>query len=130
MLLISTWEDAAACDHLHLMDILDKTLFFVLNVRTIANQIVEVLINLYWIVVAELAPQEMDQRVLEKGDTLVTAIVWENFEKLCPDHLDVRLHDGTTSWYELLLEYDTVRVDHEKDGHVAALVSPQFLWQI
>lgn len=50
------WKDVAAGDHLHLVDILKKTLFFVFNARAIADQIVEVVINLTCIVNAELAP--------------------------------------------------------------------------
>ena len=50
------WKDVAAGDHLHLVDILKKTLFFVFNACAIANQIVEVVINLTCIVNAELAP--------------------------------------------------------------------------
>ena len=50
------WKDVAAGDHLHLVDILKKTLFFVFNACAIANQIVEVVINLSRIDSSELAP--------------------------------------------------------------------------
>ena len=50
------WKDFAARDHLHLVDILKKTLFFVFNARAIADQIIEVVINLTCVVNAELAP--------------------------------------------------------------------------
>ena len=69
------WKYFATRDHLHLVDILEKTLFFVFNARAIAEQIVEVVINLTSIGNTEFAPKVVDQGVLEKGDTLITAIV-------------------------------------------------------
>ena len=56
MVMSHVWKDVATRDHLHLVDILKKTLFFVFNARAIADQIVEVVINLTCIVNAELAP--------------------------------------------------------------------------
>ena len=50
------WENVATRNYLHLVDVLEKTLFFVFNARAIADQIVEVVINLSRIDSSELAP--------------------------------------------------------------------------